>query len=92
MIGFLIGIICGAIELCLLVLLMRALQEERGGRLAGLLAVKLLVLAFAFFATIMIDTKDILWCGIGTTLVLVVGAFILSRRYQKTGKGDIKHK
>ena len=92
LIGLFIGLVCGATELYLLVLLTRALQQERPGRMAGLIALKFFVLALAFLATILIDKNDILWCGIGTTLVLVIGAFILSRRLQHAEKGDVNDK
>lgn len=92
MIGFLIGLGCGAGELYLLVLLTRALQHEQGGKIAGIIFLKVALFAIAFILTILIDTQDLLWCGIGATAVLVIGAFILSRRFQHAEKGDFTDK
>ncbi len=88
MVGFIIGVICGAGELYLLLLLTRSLQAEQYSRIAGLVSLKFILLALAFTATILINRAQILWSGIGMSLVLVLGSLILSRRMMRQEEGD----
>ncbi len=88
MIGFLIGLACGAGELYLLVLLTRALQSGKAGKIVGLVFLKLALLLLAFAAVIVFVRSELLWCGVGVTSVLIVGAFILNWRMRRTKKGD----
>ncbi len=87
MIGFLIGLACGAGELYLLTLLTRAVQKERAGAIPLIVLAKLALLAAAFVPVIVFARNELLWCGVGMTAVLIVGAFILNMRAQK-GRRD----
>lgn len=76
MVGFLLGALCGALELYLLTKLIAAVQGGKSAYVGLIAMLKMLVLAAAFVPTILFFRNDLLWCAIGVTAVLVAGAFI----------------
>lgn len=90
MVGFLIGVVCGVFELYLLSRLTLAVQNGRTALILPLLLVKLLILAVAFVPVILYFRNDLLWCGVGISASLVIGAVIINFMNQRSGKGDKK--
>ena len=90
MVGFVIGIVCGVAELYLLSRLTLAVQNSRTALILPLLLVKLLILAAAFVPVILYFRSDLLWCGVGISASLVIGAVIINFVNQRSGKGDKK--
>ena len=90
MIGFVIGIVCGVAELYLLSRLTLAVQNSKAALILPLLLVKHLVLAAAFDPVILYFRNDLLWCGVGISASLVIGAVIINFVTQRSGKGDKK--
>lgn len=90
MIGFIIGAVCGVAELYLLSRLTLAVQEGRSVQMLPLLLAKLLLLAAAFASVILYFRNDLLWCGVGISASLVIGAVIMNTLSQRSGKGDKK--
>ena len=88
MIGFLIGLACGAGELYLLTLLTRAVQKERAGAIPLIVLAKLALLAAAFVPVIVFARNELLWCGVGVTATLIVGAFVVNWKNRRSGEGD----
>ncbi len=81
MIGAIIGILCGALELYLLVRVVKAVSNPQKAGSAGLLVLaKLLVLTIGFAVVIVFFRSDILYCGIGVSAVLVIGSVIFFSR------------
>lgn len=86
-----IGGICGAFELQLLQLLVHSVQAGETGRVALISFGKLLLLACAFVPVILFLREDLLWCGIGISIALVLGAFLrflIGGKKNKQEKGD----
>lgn len=75
MAAFGIGAAAGLIELYLLSRLVLAVHAGQSGRVAMLAFAKFLVLACAFVPVIMYFRGDLLYCAIGVTVTLIVGAF-----------------
>ena len=90
MIGFLIGAACGAGELILLIRVGRAVQNQKTGPILGYIALKFLLYACAFVPVVLFFKNQLLWCGVGTSSVLVIGAFFVNWKSQRSGKGDEK--
>ncbi|HWQ06723.1 MAG TPA: hypothetical protein VN453_05835 [Feifaniaceae bacterium] len=88
MAGLLIGLVCGAGELYLLTRLTRALQNGESLKVLGIVFCKLLLFAAAIVPVAIYLRNDLLWCGIGISSALVIGAFIVNLIYQRKGKGD----
>lgn len=88
MIGFLIGLACGGGEIYLLTRLTLAVQKSESGKIVGYVFLKLLLLACAFVPVILFFRQDLLWCGVGISATLVLGAVIINWRSQRSGKGD----
>jgi len=88
LIGFLIGLACGAGELYLLVLLARALQNAESGKILAYALLKLALLALAFVPVILFVRDELLWCGVGVTATLIVGAFVVNWKNRRSGEGD----
>ncbi len=90
MFGFIIGILGGGVELFLLNRLVLFLAKGMPGRIALMLALKLVVLAVVFTLVIMFFKDQLLWCGTGLAGVLVAGSFIQSiikNRSEEAKKG-----
>ncbi len=90
MIGLAIGVLCGAIELFLLVRLIYAVQAGNAIKTVVYLLLKLLVLACAFVPTILFIRQDLLWCGVGFSVSLVIGSLVYNLRSQGLRKGGKK--
>ena len=88
MIGFGIGLVCGAFELFFLKRLTMALQEGRSLQTLGIVLLKVLFFALALVPVALFFRGDLIWCGVGISSVLVIGAFILNILGRKSGKGD----
>jgi len=88
LIGFLIGLACGGGEIYLLTRLTLAVQKSESGKIVGYVFLKLLLLACAFVPVILFFRQDLLWCGVGISATLVLGAVIINWRSQRSGKGD----
>ena len=90
LVGFIIGVVCGVFELYLLSRLTLAVQQGKAALMLPLLLVKLLLLAAAFVPVILYFRSDLLWCGVGISASLVIGAVIINFVNQRSGKGDKK--
>ena len=88
MIGFGIGLVCGAFELFLLKRLTLALQAGKSLQTLGIVLLKVLFYALALVPVALFFRGDLIWCGVGISSVLVIGAFILNILSRKSGKGD----
>lgn len=88
MIGFGIGLVCGAGELFLLTRLVRALQNGKPLRTLGIVLLKVLLLSAALLPVALFFRTDIIWCGVGISSVLVIGAIALNILQRRNGKGD----
>jgi len=86
--GLLIGLACGAGELYLLTRLTLAVQNGKPYRILGIVFLKLVLFACALVPVILFARSDILWCGVGISSLLVLGAIFINLRNQKKGKGD----
>ncbi len=90
MIGFGIGVVCGIAELYLLSRVTLAVQNGKTALILPLLLVKLIILAVAFVPVILYFRSELLWCGVGISASLVIGAVIINFVNQRSGKGDKK--
>ena len=90
MIGFVIGLVCGIAELYLLSRLTLAVQNGKTALILPMLFLKLVVLAIAFVPVILYFRNELLWCGVGVSASLVIGAVIINFVNQRSGKGDKK--
>ena len=88
MIGLAIGLVCGAGELYLLTQLTLALQNGKSLKLLGILLLKVLLYALALVPVALFFREDLVWCGVGVSSVLVIGAFVLNIVSRRNGKGD----
>ncbi|MEA4871094.1 MAG: hypothetical protein VB062_10775 [Christensenella sp.] len=88
MFGLLIGLVCGAGELFLLTRLTKLLLAGDTLKAAAILFAKLLLFAAAAVSVLLFFKTELIWCGVGISSVLVVGAFVINARMRKSGKGD----
>ena len=88
MIGFCIGLVCGAGELFLLTRLTKAQQLGKSLQTLGIVVLKILLVALALVPVALFFRGDLIWCGVGISSVLVIGAFILNILSRRNGKGD----
>ena len=49
---------------------------------------KILLFALALVPVALFFRGDLIWCGVGISSVLVIGAFILNILSRRNGKGD----
>lgn len=87
MLGFLIGAVCGILQLYLLTKVVGAVQAGKSGLMLLLLFLKLVVLGCAFAPVILFLRSELLWCAIGITVALVCGAGIIFYK-RSLSKGD----
>lgn len=87
-IGFAIGLVCGAGELYLLTRLTLALQGGHSMRTLGIVMLKLLLYACALTPVALFFRSDLIWCGVGISSVLIVGALVYNVLSRRKGKGD----
>ncbi|NLI53734.1 MAG: hypothetical protein GX417_05340 [Clostridiales bacterium] len=88
MTGFLIGLVCGAGELFLLTRLTKSLQAGDSLKILGIVFGKVLLFAAALVPVALLFQRDLIWCGVGISSVLVVGAFVINVLMRRGGKGD----
>ena len=88
MIGFLIGLICGAGELFLLTRVIKAVSAGRSLQTVAFVFAKILLFAAALVPVALFFQRELLWCGIGISSVLVVGAVVINVLMRRNGKGD----
>ena len=88
MAGLFIGLASGGAELFLLTRLTKALLAGNTLKTLGIFLGKALVLAAALASVTIWFKHDLVWCGVGISSVLVIGAFILNILSRKSGKGD----
>ncbi len=88
MTGFLIGLVCGAGELFLLTRLTKSLQAGDSLKILGIVFGKVLLFAAALVPVALFFQRDLIWCGVGISSVLVVGAFVINVLMRRGGKGD----
>lgn len=88
MAGFGIGLACGALELFLLTRLTRALQRGDSLRVLGIVFLKLLGFALAVTPVALFFRQDLIWCGVGISAVLVIGAIVYNILSRRGGKGE----
>lgn len=88
MVGLLIGLACGAGELLLLTRLTKLLLAGETLKSAAIILCKLALFAAAAVAVLLFFKQDLIWCGVGVSSVLVVGAFVINAAMSKNGKGD----
>ena len=81
MAGAIIGLLCGGLELYLLMRVVQAIAEPKPRVSVGVLVLaKVAVLVAAFAAAVLFFRSEILYCGVGITVVLIVGSVILFAR------------
>ncbi len=88
MVGFAIGLVCGAGELFLLTRLTKSLQAGDSLKILGIVFGKVLLFAAALVPVAIFFRRDLIWCGVGISSVLVVGAFIINVLMRRGGKGE----
>ena len=88
MIGFGIGLVCGTLELFLLKRLTSTLQQGQPLQTLGIILLKVLFYALALAPVALFFREDLVWCGVGITSVLIIGAFVLNILSRRNGKGD----
>ena len=88
MAGLFIGLAGGAAELFLLTRLTKALFAGDTLKTLGIFLGKALVLAAALASVTIWFKHDLVWCGVGISSVLVVGAFVINVLLRKNGKGE----
>ncbi len=86
--GFLIGLVCGAGELFLLTRVTKAVSAGRSLQTVALVFAKILLFAAALVPVALFFRRELLWCGIGISSVLVVGAVVVNVLMRRNGKGD----
>ena len=86
--GFLIGLVCGAGELFLLTRLTRSLLAGNALTTLGFAFGKIALLAAALTSVTIWFRADLVWCGVGISSVLVIGAFVLNLLKHRNGKGE----
>lgn len=88
MTGFLIGLVCGAGELFLLTRLTKAVSAGQSLKTLALVFGKVLLFAAALVPVALFFRRELIWCGVGISSVLVIGAVIINVRMRRNGKGD----
>lgn len=88
MIGFLIGLVCGAGELYLLTQVTKSIQAGNSLKTLGIVVGKVFLFAAALVPVALFYQRDLIWCGVGISSVLVIGAFIINVLMRRDGKGE----
>lgn len=88
MTGLLIGLVCGAGELFLLTRLTKALLAGDTLKTLGFALCKILLIAAALASVTIWFREDLVWCGVGISSVLVVGAYVINILKRRNGKGE----
>ncbi len=88
MTGFFIGLVCGAGELFLLSRLTGSIQAGISTKTVLIVVAKVLLYAAALVPVALFYPHELIWCGVGISSVLVIGAFVINMIQRKKGKGD----
>ena len=88
MAGLFIGLASGGAELFLLTRLTKAVLAGDTLKTLAVVLGKILVLAAALASVTIWFKHDLVWCGVGISSVLVVGAFVINVLLRKNGKGE----
>lgn len=88
MFGLLIGLACGAGELFLLTRLTKLLLAGDTLKAVAIIFAKLILFAAAAASVLLFFKSELIWCGVGISSVLVVGAFVINAWMRKNGKGE----
>ena len=88
MTGLLIGLVCGAGELFLLSQVIKAVSAGQSLKTLAIVFAKILLFAAALVPVALFFRRELIWCGIGISSALIVGAFIVNIVLQRKGKGD----
>ena len=88
MVGLLIGLVCGAGELFLLVQVTRSIQSGDSLKTLGIVFAKVFLFAAALVPVALFYRRDLIWCGVGISSVLVIGAFVINVLMRRNGKGE----
>jgi len=86
--GLLIGLVCGAGELFLLTRLTKVLLAGDMLKSFVYLLFKFLLIAAALASVTIWFRSDLIWCGVGISSVLIIGAIIINIRNRRNGKGE----
>lgn len=87
MLGLLIGVLCGLVELFLLYLVLRSASSGNTASVLLLILLKLVIFALAFAPLVMFFRDDLIWCGVGTATVLSGGSvFIFFKNAYSKGR------
>lgn len=86
--GFMIGLVCGAGELFLLTRLTQSLLAGKTLPTLGFAFGKIVLLAAALASVTIWFRDDLVWCGVGISSVLIIGAFVLNIIKRRNGKGE----
>jgi hypothetical protein len=87
MTGFFIGLVCGAGELFLLSRVIKAVTAGKSLQTLALVFGKILLFAAALVPVALFFPRELIWCGVGISSVLVVGAIIINVLSRRNGKG-----
>ena len=85
--GLLIGLVCGAGELFLLTQVTKAVSAGQSLKTLAIVFAKILLFAAALVPVALFFPRELIWCGIGISSVLVVGAVVVNVLMRKNGKG-----
>ena len=88
MTGFLIGLVCGAGELYLLTQVTKAVSSGQSFKTLAIVFAKILLFAAALVPVALFFQRDLIWCGVGISSVLVIGVFVINVLKRRNGKGD----
>ncbi len=88
MTGLLIGLVCGAGELFLLSQVIKAVSAGQSLKTLAIVFAKILLFAAALVPVALFFRRELIWCGIGISSVLVVGAIVINVLMRRNGKGD----
>ncbi|MEN6634303.1 MAG: hypothetical protein ABFC56_00455 [Clostridiaceae bacterium] len=86
--GLLIGLVCGAGELFLLTQVTKAVSAGQSLKTLAIVFAKILLFAAALVPVALFFPRELIWCGIGISSVLVVGAVVINVLMRRNGKGD----
>lgn len=86
--GLLIGLVCGAGELFLLTRLTKVLLAGDMFKTFIYVLFKFLLIAAALASVTIWFRSDLIWCGVGISSVLIIGAIIINIRNRRNGKGE----
>ena len=88
MTGFFRGLLCGAGELFLLTRLIKAVSSGHSLKTLALVFGKIILFAAALVPVALFFPRELIWCGVGISSVLIVGAIVINVLMRRNGKGE----